>query len=233
MSKHNGLFYCHYSVSYIYSQHSEIGVATSSSLEPGSWNDHGAIGLPQSPSYNLIDPFLFADDGGEADAEDGNGENDAPLYFTFGSHWTGIQQLEVSSPEKVIAWDGDVNGINNIVRNASTTAPAVVEGASMHKHEGWYYIFFSVGQCCRHAWELVPAGDEYRIVVCRSETPTGPFVDREGRTCVEGGGGTTLLASHGDVYAPGGQGVLKHPETWRAILYYHYGMFARGVLGEK
>jgi arabinan endo-1,5-alpha-L-arabinosidase len=36
-------------------------------------------------------------------------------------------------------------------------------------------------------------------------------------------GGTTILASHGDIYAPGGQGVMVHPEDGRTVIYYHYG----------
>lgn len=93
----------------------------------------------------------------------------------------------------------------------------------MHKHDGLYYVFYSVGQCCRHEWELVPPGDEYHVVVCRASIITGPYYDREGKDCLTETGGTTILESHGNIYAPGGQGVMVHPESGRTIMYYHYG----------
>jgi arabinan endo-1,5-alpha-L-arabinosidase len=208
--KRNNTYYCHYSVSFIYSQHSEIGVATSTSLEPGTWIDHGAIGLPQNSRYNLIDPYVYQ-------------ENDhAPNYFTFGSYWTGIQQVEMPSHDYLVSWAGSHDEIKNVIRN--TTADfAVQEGAVMYKNDNFYYIFFSVGQCCRTERDLVPPGDEYHIVVCRSHSITGPYSDAEGKDCLTDNGGMTVLASHGDMYAPGGQGVMLDPKTERTVMYYHYG----------
>jgi arabinan endo-1,5-alpha-L-arabinosidase len=57
---------------------------------------------------------------------------------------------------------------------------------------------------------------------CRSESPTGNFKDKEGKDCATENGGTLVLASHGDVYAPGGQGVFWDPQSSSVILYYHY-----------
>lgn len=48
------------------------------------------------------------------------------------------------------------------------------------------------------------SGAEYKIQMCRSTSATGGFVDASGVACTASGG-TTLLASHGDVYGPGGQ----------------------------
>jgi len=75
----------------------------------------------------------------------------------------------------------------------------------------YYFLFFSGGACCNPPDQLEPAGEEYRISVCRSESPSGPFVDQEGKDCTKENGGTLVLASHGDVYAPGGQGVFWDP----------------------
>ena len=92
----------------------------------------------------------------------------------------------------------------------------------MYKHDSHYYLFFSIGACCNTPPNLARPGDEYRVAVCRSDAVTGPFVDREGRSCQTQNGGTVILGSHGDVYAPGGQGVMRLPEG-RDIIYYHYG----------
>ncbi len=60
-------------------------------------------------------------------------------------------------------------------------------------------------------------------MVCRSSHPTGPFVDKAGRNCMTDDGGTLVLASHDNVYAPGGQGVIYDAAAMRSpLLYYHY-----------
>lgn len=196
------------------SQHSAIGVAISyGGLEPGQWVDRGNIRLPESVRYNLIDPYVFWD---------ANDQDVGQAYLTFGSYWTGIQQIEIKSPRQMMSFDGTEADIHTIISN-TTEAHAVVEGAITYKEGNFFYQFFSVGQCCKRAHELVPPGDEYRVVVCRSEDVTGPYYDKDGKDCMTGNGGTTVLATHGDVYAPGGQGVMIDPETKRTVMYYHYG----------
>lgn len=51
----------YYAVSTFGSQNSAIGVATSSTMEVGSWTDHGATGVASSAGklYNAIDPNLI------------------------------------------------------------------------------------------------------------------------------------------------------------------------------
>ncbi|EMD96994.1 glycoside hydrolase family 43 protein [Bipolaris maydis C5] len=214
VTKRGDMFYCHYSVSRFGLQNSSIGVATSHSLEPGSWQDHGSIGLPLSHKYNLIDPFVFQE------------APDSPIFFTFGSYWQDIFQVELFPDDDITAfgdWAHQNGRIVNIIRNNTLNA-LVVEGAIMHKEKEFYYLFYSVGHCCNTPQTgLAPDDQVYHIVVCRSEMPKGPFYDRSGRSCLEADGGTTILASHGDVYAPGGQGVMMHPENGRTVMYYHYG----------
>ena len=63
-------------------------------------------------------------------------------------------------------------------------------------------------------------------MVCRSEGPSGPFADKEGRDCKTQNGGTEVYGSHGNghIYAPGGEGVNYDPavDGGSVILYYHY-----------
>jgi arabinan endo-1,5-alpha-L-arabinosidase len=149
-------------------------------------------------------------------------EESSLVYFLFGSYWTGIQQIEISSYRNTVEWNGTKEDIKNVIRN-QTTNSAVVEGAAQWKQDEWYYIFYSVGACCNVVPNLAPPGDEYRIVVCRADSITGPYYDRDGKSCLSQNGGTTVLASHGDVYAPGGQGLMTHPDNKRTVMYYHYG----------
>lgn len=66
---------------------------------------------------------------------------------------------------------------------------------------------------------LAAPGDAYRITVCRAEKVTGPYDDRDGKDCKQSEG-STLMASHGEVYSPGGQGVMR-TEDGRDVMYYH------------
>ncbi|CDO69897.1 Glycoside Hydrolase Family 43 protein [Trametes cinnabarina] len=77
VSFHNGQYYAYYAVSVSGSQNSGIGLATSATMDPGTWTDHGQVFRTQtSDPYNAIDPNLIID------------ENGLPL-LTFGSYWVG------------------------------------------------------------------------------------------------------------------------------------------------
>jgi arabinan endo-1,5-alpha-L-arabinosidase len=101
-----------------------------------------------------------------------------------------------------------------------TESTHAMEGAYMYKYGSYYYLFFSVGQCCGFDTNRPAAGKEYKIQVCRSSSATGPFTDKSGVGCIYGGG-TDVLTSHGNVYGPGGQGVFSDPSLG-PVLYYHY-----------
>lgn len=208
IAKLGDTFYCYYSVSFIGSQDSQIGVATSKSLNPGTWTDLGSFNVPKSPDYNLIDPAIFQENA------------NSPIYFTFGSYWGGIYE-SVLPQSALTQYTSGASGLTNIVRN-STAGAQVVEGATLFKWENKYYVFFSAGNCCATPPNLAPAGQEYRTMVCRSDRVEGPYVDRNGKNCVTESGGTVVLGSHGDVYAPGGQGVMYDDQSKKVVLYYHY-----------
>ena len=89
-------------------------------------------------------------------------------------------------------------------------------------------LFFSSGSCCNLNRKTLSPGDEYKIMVCRSERLDGDYVDAEGRSCVDGGG-TMVLASHGDIYAPGGQGVYFDEDRSGPVMYYHYLRESSGI----
>ncbi|KAK6538462.1 hypothetical protein TWF694_010045 [Orbilia ellipsospora] len=196
----NGVYYMYYAVSSFGSQNSAIGVATSTTMDPGSWVDHGATGVSSKSgsAYNAIDPNLINAGG--------------TYYLSFGSFWGDIYQVKMDSgllknsgSSYNIAWTSFGNG--------------AMEGAFMYYRSGYYYLFTSWGNCCT----LVPrpaAGTEYQMKVCRSTSATGGFVDKNGVDCKKSGG-TTVLASHDYVYAPGGGGVVDVPGTG-SVLFYHY-----------
>ena len=74
----------------------------------------------------------------------------------------------------------------------------------------------------QQATERPPPGQEYKVLVGRSTSVTGPFVDQAGNELTRGGAGTLVLGSHDNVYAPGGQSVFRDAVSGRDVIVYHY-----------
>ncbi|KAJ5979919.1 hypothetical protein N7481_007217 [Penicillium waksmanii] len=192
-------YYMYYVVSKLGTQTSEIGVATSKTMDPGSWTDHGVIGLPPNSAYNRIDPNWITIDGKQ--------------YLQFGSYWEDLFQVELESPLQVSS-----ESPHQLAYNASLNHRE--EASTMFQHGDYYYLLFSGGIAGSYTADYPAPGEEYRIHMCRSTSGTGDFVDKAGVSCLDSGG-TILLESHDQIYAPGGQGVLNDEDNG-LILYYQY-----------
>ncbi|QDS70516.1 hypothetical protein FKW77_010261 [Venturia effusa] len=204
VSRWGDTYYLLYSVSSFGSQDSAIGYATSKDLE--SWTDHGSTGIESSKGkdYNAIDGHMIL--------------TRETHYIAFGSFWSDIFITSLTFSDT-----GAFKSSSSSAKQIAFTSvvPQAVEGASVFMYSGHWYLLFSAGQCCGLDKNRPPSGKEYQIKVCRSRKPNSGYEDKSGRDCRDGGG-TTLLASHGWVYAPGGQGVLQN-HTEGPFLYYHYG----------
>ncbi|WP_399144614.1 hypothetical protein [Streptomyces sp. MK7] len=76
----------------------------------------------------------------------------------------------------------------------------------MFRHGDYHYLYVSFDHCCRGAQST------HRVMVGRSTSVTGPYHDRNG-VAMTSRGGTGILASHGSIHGPGGQGVLADTHT--------------------
>ena len=160
-------------------------------MDVGSWTDHGSTGVASSKGkpYNAIDGNLIQDDKKQ-------------FHMAFGSFWQDLYITSMQGP----------SGSEAAIRRAGSDKqiafqPAgehAMEAAYIYKHDGAYYLFFSVGKCCGLDKKRPAKGAEYKIMVCKSSSggPSGPYADKSGKACT-GGGGTTVLPSHNWVYAPG------------------------------
>ncbi|KAF2099543.1 endo-alpha-1,5-arabinanase precursor [Rhizodiscina lignyota] len=207
----DGAYHVYDAISETGKQNSEIGVATSTTMDAGSWTDHGSTGIPKdlsSAGYNEIDPNLFHD-------------GDTRL-LQFGSYWRDIFQTQMDNT--FLKQAPNAGPPSNIAYNSTRN---VTEGSFLFANTvgetKYYYLFFSSGACCQRPPTLPPQGQEYKVMVCRSSKPTGPFTDKAGRSCLNQDGGTLVLGSHGDhVYAPGGQSVVADNSLKAPVMYYHY-----------
>ncbi|KAH1890820.1 hypothetical protein KXW04_002944 [Aspergillus fumigatus] len=199
---HDGTYYLYYAVSSLGSQNSAIGVATSKTMEAGSWTDHGTTGIESTPSspYNTIDANWIAVGGTQ--------------YVNFGSYWNNLFQVEMENGLKVKSGATP----HQIAYNASGIHRQ--EAAFMFERNNYFYLTFSGGIALGYNDTWPAPGEEYFIAVCRSTSATGGFVDKNGVSCLNSGG-SLLLSSHDFVYGPGGQGILQDSSKG-FVLYYHY-----------
>ncbi|MEV4296490.1 family 43 glycosylhydrolase [Microbispora rosea] len=194
ISYHNGRYYLYYSASSFGSSNSAIFLATSTSGASGSWTNEGMIiSTDSSSGYNAIDPNLVIDDQGR-------------WWLTFGSFWSGIKLIQLD-PATGKRADSTVRSIAQRPGSTAIEAPFIV------KHGGYYYLWASFDRCCQGA------ASTYRIMVGRSASVTGPYVDRNG-VAMTSGGGTQVLAGHGSIHGPGHQAVINDSDG--DVLFYHY-----------
>ena len=197
ISFHNGQFYLYYSASTFGSQRSAIFLATSPTGDTGSWTDRGlVIESGTAVDYNAIDPNLVVDAQHQ-------------WWLTFGSFWTGIKMIRLDPTTGKRATSD--TAVRALARRA--TAGGAIEAPFIYRHGAFYYLFASFDLCCRGAQST------YRVMVGRSASITGPYVDRNG-VAMTSGGGTEILAGHDAVHGPGHQAVL--PDVDADVLVYHY-----------
>ena len=96
---------------------------------------------------------------------------------------------------------------------ASKPFPDPEEGAGIVYHDGYYYLFVSVGYCCRGI------SSTYHIQVGRSTSVTGPYTDAAG-TGMANGGGTDVQGTDAGMIGPGGEFVYQ--ANGSDLLVYHY-----------
>lgn len=195
--KHGNTYYLYYSVSTFGSNRSAIGLATNTTLDPRRreyrWVDRGLVTAsgPEN-DYNAIDPAVIEDDRGTP-------------YLALGSFWSGIRMFKLQYPSGMLA----PNQGQPLRLADRFVPPNAIEGASIVRKNGMYYMFVALDFCCRGTEST------YKIAVGRSDVVTGPYYDQLG-TPLQHGGGTVLLSENGTMFGPGG------PTVTGDLLGYHY-----------
>jgi len=203
---HRGRYLLYYSVSTFGKNTSAIGLASSVTLEPGSpdfgWTDHGPV-IESRPTndFNAIDPAVFAD-------------SDGRLWLSFGSFWSGLKLIELDpNTGKRLAADSPIYPLANY---------RAIEAPFIHRREDRYYLFMNWDTCCRGL------ASTYNIRIGRSDSILGPYVDRDGKHLLEGGG-TLLLGTTGPFIGPGHASILRSNGTDLLSCHFYDGTTARGT----
>ena len=183
----------YYSISRFGTTNSVTALATTKSLDPASpdygWVDRGSVleSEPGSRAYNAIDANYVTDAQGGA-------------WLTFGSFFGGLKIVALDPATGKLAAGAQILPLvdRKIQHNP-------VEGPSIIRNGDYYYLFAAFDYCCRGV------ESDYRVVVGRSKTITGPYLDKDGVSLLQGGGTEVLRGynefqgtGHPDVYSWGG-----------------------------
>jgi len=163
----------------------------------GSSNHKGAILTmwnktldPKSPDFKYSEPVVVATSDGyeESDAIDPGLMLDpvtGRLWLSYGTYFGYISVVEL-----------DPKTGKRVQGNQAVNVAIVCEASDLIYHDGWYYLLATHGTCCDGA------NSTYNIVVGRSKSVTGPYVDNVGRNMLQGGGKMVAVTS-GDQIGPG------------------------------
>jgi len=185
ISNFGGVFHLYYAVSTFGSNKSCIGQETRAALDTGAWAEQGNVlcsNMGTTDDWNAIDPNIVLDDAGVP-------------WMVFGSFWGGIKMVKL----KTDGTRADTM-LYDIAKGAN--GGTSVEGAFIFKRCGTYYLFVSWGSCCSSPYN-------YRIVVGRSQTVSGPYVDKDAKSMLTGGG-TLLVQGNANWSAPGHNAVIAY-----------------------
>lgn len=131
-----------------------IGVATADKPE-GPFTDHGKLFRSNEIDVqNSIDQFYIEEDGKK--------------YLFWGS-FRGIYAIELSDDGLSLKPGAEKQQV----------AGTAYEGVYIHKRNGYYYMFASIGTCCEGL------NSTYTTVVGRSDNLFGPYLDKQGRSMMD------------------------------------------------
>jgi arabinan endo-1,5-alpha-L-arabinosidase len=215
---HNGLYYLYYSVSAFGKNTSCIGVAVNKTLNPSSsdfkWEDKGKLlqSVPGRDNWNAIDPNLVVDEQKEA-------------WLSFGSFWSGLKLVKlnndlisISEPQQ---WRTIAARPRSTPQTDTTGGNGAIEAPFIFQKNGYYYLFASWDYCCQGE------KSNYKVVMGRSKTVTGPYVDKTGKP-MELNGGSLIIEGDGKKWFGAGHNAAYTFDGKDYIIYHGYDAADKG-----
>jgi len=194
----DGQYHLYYSVSAWMNFKSGVGYATNVTLDKKDpkyrWIDHGLVVNYKNggDNVNCIDPNAFTDEDGKE-------------YLIYGSYKSGLRLIELNP--KTGKPDSDQPELYTITTSLG-------EGSYIIKGPEYYYIFASRGKCCSGIQST------YQIVVGRSKSVKGPYLNKEGKSWIDNNY-SVFLAGDYDEPGRGHNGFFAQGDT-TYIVYHAY-----------
>jgi arabinan endo-1,5-alpha-L-arabinosidase len=208
----NGKFHLYYSLSSFGVNDSAIGLATNVTLDPNDasyqWVDEGLVvrSRPREDDFNAIDPNLVIEDANN-------------VWLSWGSFWGGIMMRRLDPHTgKLSAQDTTLHKLASRARQVEHQTPpqnGAIEAPFIVRRGNKWYLFVSWDFCCRGA------RSNYKVVVGRSPTVTGPYLDKEGKRLSDGGGSLILEAAT-DQWRGAGHPAVYHEDGTDYLLFHAY-----------
>ena len=127
--------------------------------------------------WNAIDPNIIIDEAGTP-------------WMSFGSFWDGIKMVRLTDDLARVAQPEEWYSLSRRERSFELDdkdpGDGAVEAPFIMKHGDYYYLFVSFDYCCRGM------KSNYKVVVGRSKTVTGPYLDKDGKSMAQGGGSLVI-----------------------------------------
>jgi arabinan endo-1,5-alpha-L-arabinosidase len=204
----NGEYHLYYAFSVFGKNTSGIALLTNKTLDSSRpdfhWINRGLVLRSKAEDdFNAIDPNLILDEKGQP-------------WLAFGSFWDGIKMRRIDAKTGLLSSeDTKLYSLARRKRPQSPSpnppglpgnwqaieAPFIVRHADAHDGN-YYYLFVSYDLCCRGT------KSNYKTMVGRSRSVTGPYVDADGTPMLEGGA-TALLLGNSRWIGPGGESVSQ------------------------
>ena len=145
---------------------------------------------PKSPDFHFTDPIQVASSDGmeDCDAIDPSlflDPTTGRLWVTYGTYFGSIRLIEL-----------DPTTGKRMKGNVEKDIAIDCEATDLIWRDGWYYLLGTHGTCCDGV------NSTYNIVVGRSRSVEGPYVDNVGRPMLNGGG-RMVIAAGDRVCGPG------------------------------
>jgi arabinan endo-1,5-alpha-L-arabinosidase len=202
ISYFDGQYHLYYAFSAFGKNTSGIALLTNKTLDQKDsqfhWVDQGLVLQSKvGDDFNAIDPNLVLDESGQA-------------WLAFGSFWNGIKMRKLDRKTgKLSGEDTRLYSLASRKRpeNAPPAPPGLppnwqaIEAPFIVQHGNYYYLFVSFDLCCRGTKST------YKTMVGRSQSVTGPYLDKNGKPMLEGGG-SPLLTGNKRWLGPGGESIL-------------------------
>lgn len=175
-----------------------IGVATSAS-PLGPWVDSGGpvVGPRRGGGgcnfFWTYDPDVMVTSAGRA-------------FLYYGSYYGGIEARELTA-----------DGFGTVADSTTPiTIPNRYEAANVVEKDGSYFLFASASNCCNGPLT------GYQVFAGRSQSPLGPFTDREGVSLLDGRvGGTPVLTLNGNRWVGAGHNSVFQDAAGNWFTAYH------------
>jgi arabinan endo-1,5-alpha-L-arabinosidase len=191
-----------------------VGTAFSDATRP-TFEPNGGLWAPDINYINgkYVLYYSMSVWGGEQTCGIGRAVADTPtgpytdLGKLFRSNEIGVQnsidQFYIEDNGKKYLFWGSFHGIYYVelsddglyLKNPSSPNPIAVagnafEGTYIHKRGEYYYLFASIGSCCNGL------SSTYKLVVGRSTSLTGPYVDKAGKSMKENNANELIIGSN-------------------------------------